>query len=84
MINGRIKTKQAGIDVQLGLMKGEARRLNKIFIANHLIKAYYYKKAQTLTKNWYKGAGQVRITNNHSKMYMLRREHDSIMIGSGA
>lgn len=90
LINGRgiKKLKQAGIDVQLGLMKGEARRLNKIFIANHLYSRPFItiKVAQTLdSKIGLRGAGQVRITNNKSikDVHKLRREHDSIMIGSG-
>ena len=90
LINGRgiKKLKQAGIDVQLGLMKDDARRLNKIFIANHLYSRPFItiKVAQTLdSKIGLRGAGQVRITNNKSikDVHKLRKQHDSIMIGSG-
>ena len=69
-------------------MKDEARKLNKIFIANHLYSRPFItiKVAQTLdSKIGLRGAGQVRITNNKSikDVHKLRREHDSIMIGSG-
>lgn len=90
LINGRgiKKLKQAGIDVQLGLMKDDARRLNKIFIANHLYSRPFItiKVAQTLdSKIGLRGTGQVKISNNKSikDVHKLRKQHDSIMIGSG-
>jgi len=80
--------RQAGIDVQVGLMETEARRLNAPFIKRHTIGRPYViaKWAQTLNGRLATVSGDSRwISSPESRRWVhsLRSRTDGILVGSG-
>lgn len=78
--------KDAGIDVEVGCLEEEARRLNKVFLKSTLTGAPYItlKVAQSLDGKIALASGQsAYITNDISRnrVHKLRREVDGILVG---
>lgn len=82
------KLKEAGIEVEVGILEEECRELNKVFIKNILFKKPYVmlKSATTLDGRIALENGQSKwITNSISRAYVqkLRSSYQAIMSASG-
>lgn len=80
--------KEAGIEVEVGLMEGEARRLNEIFLKyiSTDLPFVIIKIAQTLDGYLATGTGDAKwITNREARLYghKLRHQVDAILVGIG-
>ncbi len=86
--NGVMKLKDAGIEVEVGLLAEEARELNEAF-TKYVTKAIPFvtlKMAQSLD-------GKIALTNGKSKyitsgeslrrVHELRVQHDAVLVGAG-
>ncbi|CCU78533.1 Diaminohydroxyphosphoribosylaminopyrimidine deaminase / 5-amino-6-(5-phosphoribosylamino)uracil reductase [Halanaerobium saccharolyticum subsp. saccharolyticum DSM 6643] len=80
--------REAGIEVELGLLKKEAQNLNEIFL-KYIQSDYpfvYLKKAQTLDGYIASSSGDSKwITNSAARLegHKLRHRSDAIMVGIG-
>jgi len=80
--------REAGIEVELGLLKEEAQNLNEIFL-KYIKSDYpfvYLKKAQTLDGYIASSSGDSKwITNSAARLegHKLRHRADAIMVGIG-
>ena len=80
--------RQAGLEVDCGVLEGEARRLNEAFITYHLLKRPFIiaKWAMTLDGRSSTDSGDSRwISNDDSRRYSheLRASVDAVSIGVG-
>ena len=80
--------KEAGIEVEVGILEEEARRLNEVFLKYIVTKRPFVilKSAMTLDGKIATKAGESRwITNEASRAYVheLRDKVDGIMVGIG-
>lgn len=87
-VNGKgiKKLKEAGIDVEVGLLEDEAKRLNEIFIHNQQFNKPFItlKIAQTLDGYSASNSGDSKwITNQASREYVhyLRSIYDAVLVG---
>jgi len=85
---GTARIREAGIDVEVGLLEAEARRLNERFIHNMLTKRPFVvvKTAMTLDGKIAAHTGDSRwITGSESRemVHRLRDEVDGILVGIG-
>lgn len=86
--NGVEALKEAGIEVESGILEEEARKLNKEFFCFHKKKRPYVtlKAALSLDGKLTKEEGvQTKITGDLSQRltHVLRHEHHAILIGAG-
>lgn len=86
--NGLIELTEAGVEVEVGLMREEAERLNEIFI-NYIQTQrpfVHLKAATTLDGRIATCTGQSRWITSEESRYrsqLLRAEYDAILVGSG-
>jgi diaminohydroxyphosphoribosylaminopyrimidine deaminase/5-amino-6-(5-phosphoribosylamino)uracil reductase len=88
MGQGFEKLRQAGIQVEVGCLAQEARRLNETFITYHELRRPFVtiKWAMSLCGRTAHDSGQSKwISNKLSREYghRLRSQHDAVMVGIG-
>ncbi|MGI5902499.1 MAG: bifunctional diaminohydroxyphosphoribosylaminopyrimidine deaminase/5-amino-6-(5-phosphoribosylamino)uracil reductase RibD [Desulfitobacteriia bacterium] len=90
LVNGRglKKLKEAGIEVEVGLLAKKAGRINESFIkaVTHKIPFVLYKSALTLDGKTAVRSGDSKwITSEGARQYVhnLRNTYDVVMVGSG-
>ncbi len=86
--NGLIELTKAGVEVEVGLMRKEAERLNEIFIKYIQTQRpfIHLKTATTLDGRIATCTGQSRWITSEESRYrsqLLRAEYDAILVGSG-
>lgn len=86
--NGISKLKSAGIEVIIGLLDDEQRRLNRVFYVNQLKKRPYITlKWAESEEGWLAGEGgrPEKISNTSSNLFThsLRSSRKGILVGSG-